>query len=115
VAERGRFLLMRLEGRRGNDEMACLEITGEADNQHGFRAHTFYNDGSHREWKPGVRVGVWIRTGEERADGAHLRTRCLTTTSADGMTQSGKWEYSRGGECWTPFWEALRHRRAISN
>ena len=111
----GRFLLMRLEGRVGQDEMACVEITGEADNGHGFRAHTFYNDGSHREWKLGVRDGVWIRTGEENAAGEHLRTRCLTTFSGDGATQSGKWEYSRDGESWTPFWEVVLRRRAISN
>ncbi|HEX5005774.1 MAG TPA: DUF1579 family protein [Hyphomonadaceae bacterium] len=111
----GRFLLMRLEGKLGDHDLACLEITGEAGNGHGFRSHAFYGNGMHREWKLGVRDGVWVRTGEEDAGGEQLRTRCLTTFAADGMSQTGNWEYSREGESWTPFREVALTRRAISN
>lgn len=105
-----RFLLMKLEGALGPDQMGCAEITGESPNGHGYRVQAFYSDGSRREWKLGERDGVWIRTSEDEAAGVALRTRCLTTFSADGGTQSSTWEYSSDGESWTPFWETTCRR-----
>lgn len=106
----GRFLLMKLEGTLGQNELGCAEITGASPNGHGYRVQAFYSDGARREWKLGERDGVWIRTSEDHADGVALRTRCLTTFSPDGDAQTSSWEYSRDGESWTPFWQTACSR-----
>ncbi len=108
---RGRqFLLTKLEGLLGQNEMGCAEITGASPNGHGYRVQAFYSDGARREWKLGERDGVWIRTSEDYADGMALRTRCLTTFSPDNAMQTSHWEYSPDGEVWTRFWETACKR-----
>jgi hypothetical protein len=105
----GRFLIHRLQGRLGDDGMACIEILGRTGNGRAVTAHTFYNDGSSNTWQLEDRGGTWTMTGEWPRDGNVLAVRC-TIMFADRMHRRGTWEYSADRSTWKVFWltEATR-------
>ena len=105
----GRFLIHRLQGRLGDDEMACIEILGRTGNGRAFTAHTFYNDGSSNTWHLEDLGGTWTLTGEWPREGNVLAVRC-TIMFADRTHRRATWEYSADRSTWKVFWltEATR-------
>ena len=54
----GFFLVHRFEGRVGDAETACIEITGHDVSSQSYSTHSFYNNGITNEWKVRERDGT---------------------------------------------------------
>jgi hypothetical protein len=102
----GRFFLMHhLEGRLGDDSMACIEIIGHDAAGQRYPMRTFYNDGRYNEWQAQEHNGGWIVTGEWPVAGKRFKIRCTTVFGDAGASRTAKWEYSSDGAKWQTFWD----------
>jgi hypothetical protein len=103
------FLVHRLEGRLGDNDMACIEVTGYEASSGSYSVRSFYNDGTHLFWQARESGGTWTFTGDGKSEGKSLKMRCTTVFNA-GDTITGRFEYSRDGSSWHPFWETTLTR-----
>jgi hypothetical protein len=103
------FLIHRLAGRVGGDEMACIEILRRNPAAETFIAHTFYNDGSANTWHLEPHGDAWIMSGRWPKGGDAFQVRCSITFD-DRAHRRATWEYSADGANWHVFWltEAVR-------
>ena len=101
----GLFLIHRLHGQVGNDEMACIEIFEVDAASHGYVLHTFFNDGTKQQWQAREDNGVWIIFSERELAGKTWKLRCTTRLEDAGNTRTGKWERSADGSRWETFWD----------
>ena len=99
----GFFLVHRLEGRLGGQEMACIEVMGYDASSDTYSTHSFYNDGSTNLWQSNERNGSRTLTGHWRKAGEDLKVRCTTVFAEDCQSMTANWEYSRDGLKWQPF------------
>jgi hypothetical protein len=95
------FLMHRLQGRLGAEDIACVEVLGRESSGDAFTAHTFYNDGTSTRWSIEERDGAWIMSGQWRDV---LNVRC-TITFEDKTHRRAVWEYSKDDSDWQVFWE----------
>jgi hypothetical protein len=96
----GAFLIHRLEGRVGDQKIACIEIIGHEPSHDDCAAHTFYSDGRHTVWRVRERDGVWTWT-----TAGPLQVRCTSVFGNGGNAMTGTWEYSSDGSIWHVFWD----------
>jgi ketosteroid isomerase-like protein len=96
----GLYLIHRLDGRLGNDPIACVELV-EAN-----RAATFYNNGTFNIWDVREENGAWIFRGRWN----NAEVSCTTRFGDGGQSRTGKWEYSTDGSEWKTFWETRATR-----
>jgi hypothetical protein len=106
----GMFLIHRLEGRLGDAPMACIEIIGVESGSGRYFAHTFYNDGNANLWRVREQDGGWEFSGEWKIESDTYRARCRITFDDGGDRRTAKWEYSRDGSSWKPFWDTEHTR-----
>ena len=105
-----RFLIHRLEGRLGPNEIACIEIIGQDSLSDGYRVHSFYNNGTRNEWQLDESNDTWTQRGVWALRDRTLQVRCTARFETRNLVTCS-WEYSRDGEEWLPFWDT-RLRRA---
>ncbi|HEX5725277.1 MAG TPA: DUF1579 family protein [Longimicrobiaceae bacterium] len=105
----GRFLVHRLDGRLGEAEMACIEILGADEQEEGYFAHTYYNDGRQNRWQVEEDGGTWTFRTELTFDGKPFEVRCRMVFEDGGNRLTQKWEYS-GGSGWRLFWDTVLTR-----
>jgi len=105
-----KFLIHRIEGRLGENEMACIEIIGPDTSSQNFSVHSFYNDGSQNIWQLGGSQDGWTLTGDWKKDNETTRVRCAIGFADSGNTMTVKWEYSSGGSPWGVFWDTQLKR-----
>ena len=98
------FLMHRLQGKLGADDIACVEILGRDGSGDGFGAHTFYNDGTSTRWSLDERDGALIMSGQWPKGRDVLKVRC-TITFDDKTHRRGIWEYSTDDSNWQLFWD----------
>ena len=101
----GVFLVHRLHGRLGDQEMACIEVTHWDEPSRSYKLHTFYNDGTRNEWRATEDGGAWTIRGEWTTAEQTNRVRCLLRFHDHGRTASGTWAYAQGDGGWRTFWE----------
>jgi hypothetical protein len=106
----GFFLVHRLEGRLGDDELGCLEIIGYEALSQSYPMHSFYNDGNINQWQASEHYGTWTFTGDWRIAGKSLKIRCTTVFSNAGNSKTGKWEYASDDLQWQTFWDVKATR-----
>ena len=99
------FMVHRFDGKVGDDDASCIEITGYDSQTKRYSVHTFYNTGLTHQWQSHERDGVWTLTGDWDMEGKKTKTRCTTMFSDDGDTMTGKWEMSTDGVEWQTFWD----------
>jgi hypothetical protein len=100
-----RFLVHFLQGRRGEDAMACIEIMAYDPPNKAYLVHSFYNDGHRNILQAVEHQGTWTFTGGWRKNGSTLKLRCTSRFEDAGETLASTWEYSRDGSRWDCFWE----------
>jgi hypothetical protein len=101
----GVFLVHRLEGRVGNQEIACIEIIEYEAASHGYTVRSFYNNGTSNIWQCRESDGRWITEGDWEIEGESLKVRCFAQFNPAGTAMTGKWEYSLDGASWQLFWD----------
>jgi hypothetical protein len=101
----GLFLVHRMQGRLGDQEMACLEVIGHEASRESYAVRSFYNDGTHNLWLARERDGTWTFAGEWKKEGKPLKVRCTAVFKDAGNTLTGDSEYSEDGSRWQRFWE----------
>lgn len=99
------FLIHRFDGKVGDGETACIEITGYDPTNDSYPVHTFYNNGIATEWEYHEREGVWTLTGGWEMEGKAMKVRCIVKFSDGGSTMTGKFEHSSHGSNWQAFWD----------
>jgi hypothetical protein len=99
------FLIHRFEGRVGEGEAACIEITGYDAKRQCYAMHTFYNSGIANEWRLDECDCVWMLTGDWQMSGELMKVRCKIEFGDAGNTMRGKWEHSSDGSSWQTFWD----------
>jgi hypothetical protein len=105
-----RFLVHFLQGRLGDDEMACIEMLGYDAASGSCLVHSFYNDGNRNVLQATEQDGTWTFTGAWKKEDETLKLRCTSRFGADGDSVDSVWEYSRGGARWERFWETKATR-----
>ena len=106
------FLIHRLDGRLGENEIACVEIMGWDAASRNYFLNTFYNDGTRNIWHAEEREGTWTVTGDWEPNGAPMKVRCTIEFQDGGATMTGKWEYSPDGSKWNLFWDTKLTKHA---
>jgi Protein of unknown function (DUF1579) len=101
----GLFLVHRLYGRMGGDEIACVEVIGYDPLAGHYTIDSFYNNGTRSVWRLEGDGRTWTISGSWPVDGEKVQARCTTAFDASGRSARGTWEYSRDGVRWQPFWE----------
>ena len=104
-----KFLVHRLDGRLGEEPIACVEVIGLDPSGSGYVAHSFYNDGNTNVWRMSQRGDAWLYSGSWSLGGQALKVRCRLAFD-DPDTMSGQWEYSEGGNRWHLFWDTTLTR-----
>jgi hypothetical protein len=102
----GQFLVHRLQGRVGDREIACIEVTGGDASGPDHSTYSFYGDGRTNTWQLRDGGTVWTLTGSWQLGGEMLQVRCRVEFSDAGNTMAETWEYSRDGRRWPVFWDA---------
>lgn len=97
------FLVHRIEGRLGTDDMACVEVIGDGIDG-AFFAETFYNDGSRTTWRLRQDDHIWLLEG--RHGTYDIRCRMIV----EDMVIVQRWEYQEGGGRWQVFWDTTLTR-----
>jgi hypothetical protein len=108
--EGGLFLIHRLKGNVGNQEIACVEIIGYEESSNSYPTHAFYNDGKTNEWINHEFNGIWTLTGNSQAGDKPIKVRCTSTFSKDQNTMTGKWEQLNEDGEWETFWDVKTTR-----
>lgn len=97
------FLLHRVDGRLGDEEVQTLEIIGYDATVGAYFTHSYDNHGNVGLYQASLHDRAWSITGSsERFTGAF---------SHDGTTLAGIWERFADGEGWT-HWMTIRLTRA---
>jgi Protein of unknown function (DUF1579) len=104
-----KFLIHRLDGRLGDEAIACIEIIGLDPSSGGYAAHSFYNDGATNVWQVSHRDDTWLYSGSWNREGHALKVRCRLSFD-DPDTLAARWEYSGGGNRWQIFWDTTLTR-----
>lgn len=109
----GQFLVHRFDARLGDDAAACIEITGYDPPSGAYPTHTYYNDGRSNDWQGRFdERGRWILTGEWPMPDGRATVRCTMEFTDGGATRTARWESSKDGARWEPFWEVRATRAA---
>jgi len=106
----GRFLIHRLEGRLGTDEIACIEVIGHDAARDGYRVDSFYNDGKRNQWRLDQYGDTWTLTGDWEAEGESLKVRCTLLLDASHNGVMCRWEHSSDEGRWQTFWDTCMTR-----
>lgn len=100
----GHFLVHRLEGKLGDEKIACMEMIERDPTPAGHRMQTFYSDGHSQRWTLAPRYGQWILSSDwPAADGSPRKVRCISHFDDDGKTRVATWETSPDGQRWETF------------
>jgi Protein of unknown function (DUF1579) len=99
-----KFLIHRLEGRLGENDIACIEIIGD-NSDDGYSVHSFYNDGNRNVWQLLEGDDAWALTGYWKKEDDTFKVRCTMVFSDGGKAMTAKWEYSSDGSSWQVFWD----------
>lgn len=108
------FLVHRLDGQLGKDQIACIEIIGSDASNQSYCVHSFYNDGNKNVWQLRERDGTWTLTGDWKIKGEAFKVRCISVLDDTGNIMTGKWEYSSDGSSWQLFWDTKLTRASKS-
>jgi hypothetical protein len=106
----GLFLIHRLQGHLGDDQMACIEIIGYDTSSETYLVRSFYNDGTRNVWQLRERDGIWTFSGDWKTNRQTLHVRCTAAFKDAGRTLTGEWEYSGDGSSWQRFWDTTLMR-----
>ena len=107
----GRFFLVhRFDGKVGDNDASCIEITGYDPQSESYSAHTYYSNGLTNDWRLHERDGTWTLTGDWDLAETKAKTRCTTAFSANGAVMTGRWEMSVEGGEWQTFWDVSSTR-----
>ena len=101
----GMFLIHRLEGRLGDQPMACIEMTCADAAHQRYAVQSFYSDGKTNEWRGQMRDATWTLTGNWVSQRKTTTVRCTAVFGDAGTTIQAKWEYSTDRLTWMRFWE----------
>jgi hypothetical protein len=101
----GLFLIHRLNGNVGEQQIACIEIIGYDEKNNSYPTHSFYNDGRTNEWQSHEENGIWTLTGNSEAAGKPIKVRSTTLFSNGNNSIAIKWEKSNDGLKWEIFWD----------
>ena len=100
-----KFLIHRLEGKLGDNDMACIEIIGYDAAMQTCSMDTYYNNGMKKSWNLHEKhPGTWVITGDWPHNDKVVKVRSTIDFSEDGKSSTAKWESLRG-ETWQPFWD----------
>ncbi len=99
------FLIHRLKGNVGEQEIACIEVIGYDEKSNYYTIHSFYNDGKTNQWQSREDNGTWTLTGNSQAEGKPIKVRSTTLFSNDNKSITVKWEKSNDGLEWETFWD----------
>ena len=75
----GLFLVHHFDSQVGGAQAACIEVIGYDPSTRTYPTHTYYNNGQSADWQLSERDETWVLTG--------------------------RWESSRDGVAWEPFWD----------
>lgn len=103
----GYFLIHRLDGKLGDDPMACIEIIGYNSASGSYPVGTYYNNGIAHEWEWRIadeKGRKWLLEGNWELEGRTLRIRNTLIFSDDGRSMNGTWEYASDDAKWQTFW-----------
>jgi hypothetical protein len=104
------FLIHRLNGNVGEQQIACIEIIGYDEKTTTYPTHSFYNDGKINQWQSREDNGTWILKGNSEAAGKLINVRSTTLFSNNNNSFTVKWEKSGEGLEWEIFWETLANK-----
>jgi hypothetical protein len=107
----GFFLVHRLDGRLGDDPIACIEIIGYDAATGSYPVHSFYDNGTTNVWQSNERDGTWTLTGDWKTGSGSFKILCKTVFDEAGEAMTATWEYSRDGSTWSLFWDTTLTRR----
>ncbi len=99
------FMVHRFDGKVGDNDASCIEITGYDSETKSYPTHTYYNTGLTNDWQSVEYEGTWTLTGEWDMAGKKAKVRCTTVFGNDGNTMAGRWEMSVDGGEWQTFWD----------
>jgi len=99
------FLIHRLQGRLGEQHIACIEIIGADAPSQSYSVHSFYNDGKKNVWQLREGDGAWTLSGDWKIEDKALKVRCTIGFNDTRNTMTAKWEYSNDGSNWQVFWD----------
>jgi hypothetical protein len=100
-----KFLIHRLEGKLGENDMACIEIIGYDAANGTYTMDTFYNNGMKKSWNLHEKhPGTWVITGDWPHKDKVVKVRSTIDFSDDGRSSTARWE-SLSGEAWETFWD----------
>ncbi len=99
------FMVHRFDGKVGDSDASCIEITGYEPQTKSYPAHTYYSTGLTNDWQSHESAGTWTLTGDWDMAGKNAKARCTTVFSPDGNSMTGKWEMSIEGSGWQTFWD----------
>ena len=102
----GKFLIHRLEGSLGDNEMACIELICHDAAGETFAMDTYYNNGMKRTWNLHEQhPGNWLITGDWPHKDYSVKVRCTINFSDDGRSNTAKWESQKDDSTWEMFWD----------
>ena len=103
--EGGKFLIHRLNGKLGDNEMACIEMIGHDPGGDRFEIDTFYNNGMKMAWSlRETHPGIWSIIGNWPHKDETFKVRCTIKFADEGNSNTAKWE-SQDGDAWHTFWD----------
>lgn len=108
--EGGLFLIHRLEGKVGDEDIACIEVIGHDAESGAYVLNTFYNDGRRGDWTAREREGTWTFSGTFEMGEESYKIRNTAVLSEGHDTLTCKWEYAGDGAPWKTFWETTSTR-----
>ncbi|MEP6848529.1 MAG: DUF1579 family protein [Acidobacteriota bacterium] len=101
-----KFLIHRLEGKLGENDMTCIEIIGHDAAEERFSMDTFYNNGMKQKWELHEQhPGKWMISGDWPHEDKTVKVRCMITFAHDGNTNIAKWESQKDDSSWETFWD----------
>jgi len=107
-----KFLIHRLEGKLGDNDMACIELIGYDPANATFTMDTFYNNGIKKSWNLHEKhPGVWVITGDWQHNGSVVKVRATISFSDDGRSSTAKWESLKDDNTWATFWDLKAVKR----
>ena len=109
------FLIHRLEGRMGENDIACIEIISSVASNQSYSVYSFYNDGNKNEWQLSEHDGTWSLMGTWKGDGERLKVHCTIVFNDIADTMTEKWEHASNDLTWQLFWETTLSRNKTSN
>lgn len=101
-----KFLIHRLEGKLGDNDMACVEIIGQDAANETYTIETFYNNGMKMKWNLHEKhPGAWLITGDWPHKNSTVKVRCAINFTEDGRSNTAKWESQKHDSSWATFWD----------